>query len=164
MNSLLQQQSMRGALVADGASIEAFKRSAKAMTLAAGQTGRTVVDGFGLGLQANFPGTEHFWKTQLASALQVLDVHGEGRDRMIIEWRVPTQATTTQAQMGLVQVIVLVGLIAVALLLLAFAIMRIQLLVDTPIGAAVALGGIGVMLLIGGIVVLALMRPGRLRG
>lgn len=137
-------------VLASGASLAEFRASARDIALQPGQYGRIVATGPGLGFLANLAGQEAVWERALKGVVHVEDVHGEGMDRAVVKWRIPDVAQTAQARMSIgPAVLVLAALIVALFVALGWAITRLDLLLDSPVGRAVALGGLAVVLLIG---------------
>ena len=123
-------------LVAKASSIEGLKGQVANLALVAGSKGRLVFDGLGLGIAADWPGVELYWRHKLTDVgIVVDDVKGEGLSTAIVEFHVPVIASQGQPSMSIVPgLVVVLGVVAVVLLALGWLIKEIRLFLDPGLG------------------------------
>ena len=114
-----------------------------------GTHGKVVIEGFGVGPLADLAGAEQAWGSFLVPAgAEVLDVHGEGLNKAIVDWRIFEVAATAMASS--LAVVVFIGVVALALAALGWAISRITIFFEQA-GPMILIG----LVLVVGLVVLS---------
>lgn len=139
-------------LVASGGSMEALKPQVAGLTLAPGQRGQLRLQGFGLGIAGDMPGTERLWASHFTPAgVKILDVYGEGVSTAVIVFQNPPNiAGQAAVASGPLLIIAVLGAAILTLAVLGWTISRATLFVE-------AVGPVAGTLLIGGLVIVGLL-------
>ena len=91
-----------------------------------GDNGQIIIDGFGLGALADAPFAEFPWRAAFGpQGVQIVDIHGEGFNTAVIDWRVPNVAASNQGAAMHAIILILLAL-ALAAAAVGWAVDRIR--------------------------------------